>query len=288
MEIVMNDLDIKKKRTNSKKIKKDLFYFIIILLSLTMIIPFLWMISASLKPEIEVFEFPIRWIPKHIKWDNYVKVWTELPFMTYYWNTFKIAFWVTFLQIITCSLAAYSFSKIHYPERDKLFLGYLFTMMIPYQVIMIPQFMIIRKLGLVDTHLALILTGAFSPFGVFLFRQFFLGIPEEISQSARIDGCSEFGIYFKMILPLSKPAIASLVVFTFVDRWNDFLGPLIYINAEKLKTLQLGMRNFQTEYSSSYSLLMAAAVSATIPTIIIYLIAQDYFIEGIAATGIKG
>lgn len=276
------------KKTNIKLLKNVFLYGVLIVISVFMIIPFLWMISASLKNELAVFEFPIKWIPEEFKWENYKKVWTDMPFLTYYLNTIKIAVSVTLIQLGTCSLAAYAFSKIKFPGRDKIFVGYICTMMIPYQVIMIPQFMIIRTLGLVDTHAALILTAAFSPFGVFLFRQFFLGIPEELSEAARIDGCSEFGIYARIILPLAKPAAASLTIFTFVDRWNDFLGPLIYINSDKMKTLQLGMRNFQTEYSSSYALLMAAAVCASIPTIIVYLCAQDFFVEGIASTGVKG
>ncbi|MHC1748809.1 MAG: carbohydrate ABC transporter permease [Cellulosilyticaceae bacterium] len=292
MEITMKSehkLDpVVKQQKKIKIIKRILLYIILIGLSIVMVMPFLWMVSASLKSELEVFSFPIQWIPKTIKWENYKKIWTEMPFLTYYINTAKIAISVTIIQLFTCSLAAYAFSKISFPGRDKIFLGYLCTMMIPYQVIMIPQFMIIRNLGLVDTHMALILTAAFSPFGVFLFRQFFMGIPEELSEAARIDGCSEFRIYARIIVPLAKPAAASLTIFTFVDRWNDFLGPLIYINSDTMKTLQLGMRNLQTELSSSYALLMAAAVCASVPTIIVYLLAQDFFVEGIAATGVKG
>lgn len=276
------------KREPIEVIKKVILYTFLISVSILMIMPFIWMISASLKTEIEVFSFPIKWIPETLMWENYKRVWTEVPFLTYYMNTIKIAVSVTVIQLLTCSIGAYAFSKLHFPGRDTIFLGYICTMMIPYQVIMVPQFMIIRSLGLVDTHMALILTAAFSPFGVFLFRQFFMSIPDELSEAAKIDGCGEFRIYAQIILPLAKPAAASLVIFTFVDRWNDFLGPLIYINSEKMKTLQLGMRNFQTEYASSYALIMAAAVCASVPTIIVYLLAQDFFVEGIAATGVKG
>ncbi len=291
MENAVNKSNFSRLEPNQKAyyiIKRIALYVFLALISFIMITPFLWMVSASLKSELHVFDFPIRWIPKDIRWENYKKIWTELPFLTYYMNTLKVAGAVTIVQLFTCSLAAYAFSKIVFPGRDKIFLGYLATMMIPYQVIMIPQFMIIRQLGLVDTHMALILTAAFNPFGVFLFRQFFLGISEELSEAARIDGCTEFGIYAKIILPLAKPAAASLTIFTFVDRWNDFLGPMIYINSDAMKTLQLGMRNLQTELSSSYALLMAAAVCASIPTIVVYLIAQDFFVEGIASTGVKG
>lgn len=253
-----------------------------------MIVPFIWMISASLKPEIEVFDVPIKWIPETFRWENYKQVWTKVPFLRYYINTIIVAVSVTILQILTCSMAAYSFSKIEYKERDLLFFGYLGTLMVPFTVIMIPQFVVIRHLGLIDNLLSIILLGAFSPFGVFLFRQFFLSIPNELSQAARIDGCSEFGIYARIIMPNAKPAIASLTIFTFVFHWNNFLGPLIYLSSENVKTLQLGMRHFQTQYTQDYALLMAAAVCAMLPTIAIYLAAQDFFVKGIAMTGLKG
>lgn len=269
-------------------IKRVLYYGFMIIASLTMIMPLVWMLSASFKPEPEVFAFPIDWIPDTFMWSNYTHVWTEYPFLNYYMNSIKVAISITVLQVITCSMAAYSFARIQYAERDKIFFGYLSTMMIPYQVIMIPQFIIMRRLGLMDTHLALILIGAFAPFGVFLFRQFFVSIPMELSEAARIDGCNEFSIYATIILPLAKPAIASLVIFTFVAAWNDFLGPLIYINSEEMKTLQLGMRNFQTLYDSNYAQLMAASVCAIVPTIVVFLFTQKYFISGIATSGLKG
>ena len=271
----------------TKKIGRVLLYLIMISASVGMCMPFLWMISASLKPEIDVFGFPIKWIPETFRLQNYVDVWT-IPFFTYYRNTIIVAFSITALQVLTCSLAAYAFTKINFPERNKIFLAYLSTMMVPFQVIMIPQFFIIKGLGLVDHLESVILLGAFSAFGVFLFRQFFMTIPESLSEAARVDGCSEFGIYSRIIMPLAKPAIASLIIFTFVTAWNDFLGPLIYLNSDNVKTLQLGIRSFQTLYSASYALIMAAATCSTLPVIIVYLCAQDQFVEGIAATGIKG
>ncbi|MCZ8514247.1 carbohydrate ABC transporter permease [Paenibacillus filicis] len=269
-------------------LRKALLYVLIIFVSLSMVVPFIWMISASLKSEAEVFGFPIRWIPSTFYWSNYVKVWVKLPFFSYYMNTIKIAVSTTLLQIITCSMAAYAFSKVRFPERDNLFFLYVATMMIPYQVMMIPQFLLMKQLGMINSHWALILLGAFSPFGVFLFRQFFMSIPEELSEAARIDGLSEFGIYFRIMLPLTRPAIASLTIFTFMHAWNDFLGPLIYLNSDNLFTLQLGMQHFQSEHATEYGPLMAAAVSAVIPTIIIYFLAQDHFVEGISAGAVKG
>lgn len=269
-------------------IKKLLLYSILSITAISMIVPFIWMISSSLKYESDVFDIPIRWIPIAVRWSNYKEVWTVVPFQKFYENTFIIAVAVLLLQIITCSMTAYSFSKIEYPEREKLFLGYLGTLMIPYVVIMIPQFIIIRRLGLVDNLMAIILIHAFNPFGVFLFRQFFMTIPGELSEAAKIDGCSEFGIYSKIIMPLSKPAIGSLGIFTFVYMWNDFLAPLIYLNSEKNKTLQLGMRYFQTQYNQNYSLMMAAAVCSMMPTILVFILAQDLFVKGIATSGLKG
>lgn len=278
----------RKSLKRSVKLSKTLLYAVLIVVSLSMILPFLWMISASFKSEGEIFGFPIQWIPSTFYWSNYEKVWTKLPFGTYYLNTVKISVITTLIQIFTCSMAAYAFGKVKFPERDKLFFVYVATMMIPYQVMMIPQFMLMKEIGLVNSHWALILLGAFSPFGVFLFRQFYMTIPEELSEAARIDGLGEFGIYWRIILPLTRPAIASLVIFTFMHSWNDFLAPLIYLNSDKLFTLQLGMQHFQSEHSTEYGPLMAAAVSAVIPTIILYFLAQDQFVKGITAGAVKG
>ncbi|MCP3739479.1 carbohydrate ABC transporter permease [Rossellomorea sp. BNER] len=277
------------KRTKTKsQIKKIIKYLLIISVSLMMVLPFIWMLSASLKAEADIFGFPIKWIPETFHWSNYKEVWTRHPFHLYYLNTLKIAVITTILLVITSSLAGYAFSKVKFPERDKLFFLYVTTMMIPYQVMMIPQFMILKELNLVDSHWSLILLGAFNPFGVFLFRQFFLSIPDELIEAARIDGLNEFGIYWKIILPLSKPAIATLVIFSFMHAWNDFLGPLIYLTSDHLYTLQLGMQHFVTTFNTEYSLLMAAAVSAIVPTLLVYILAQDHFIKGVANTGIKG
>jgi multiple sugar transport system permease protein len=275
---------VKKRKISGGKIVQ---YLVIILVSLMMVLPFVWMLSASLKAETEIFGFPIQWIPETFKWDNYAKVWTTIPFGLYYLNTLKIAVITTILVVINSSLAGYAFAKIKFPESTRLFFIYIATMMIPYQVMMIPQFMLMNNLGLVNSHWALIILGTFNPFGVFLFRQFFLSIPDELLEAARIDGLSEFGIYWRIVMPLSKPAIATLVIFSFMHAWNDFLGPLIYLTSDRLYTLQLGIQHFITEYNTEYSLLMAAAVSAIVPTIIVYFFAQDHFIKGVANTGIK-
>ncbi|MEK3854914.1 carbohydrate ABC transporter permease [Cytobacillus sp. FSL H8-0458] len=286
---IATEASVPAQEVNSKKISrgKIIRYLLIILMSVVMILPFIWMLSSSLKAETEIFGFPIKWIPETFRWENYTKVWTAVPFHLYYLNTLKIAVITTILVIINSSLAGYAFAKIKFPESNRLFFIYVATMMIPYQVMMIPQFMLMKQLGLVNSHWALIILGAFNPFGVFLFRQFFLSIPDELLEAARIDGLSEFGIYWRIILPLSKPAIATLVIFSFMHSWNDFLGPLIYLTSDHLYTLQLGIQHFITEYNTEYALLMAAAVSAIVPTIIVYFLAQDHFIKGVANTGIK-
>lgn len=276
------------KKARKRSIKNTVKYLVVILVCLTMVLPFVWMLSASLKAETEIFGFPIKWIPETFHWSNYKEVWTKVPFGVYYLNTLKIAVITTILVVINSSLAGYAFAKIKFPEANRLFFIYIATMMIPYQVMMIPQFMLMKQLGLVNSHWALILLGTFNPFGVFLFRQFFLSIPDELLEAARIDGLNDFGIYWRIILPLSKPAIATIVIFTFMHSWNDFLGPLIYLTSDHLYTLQLGIQHFITEYNTDYALLMAAAVSAIVPTIVVYFLAQDYFIEGVASTGIKG
>jgi len=273
---------------NKRRWNKAIVITILVIAAVTMIIPFAWMISASFKTEYDVFSIPIEWIPKNPILTNYSDIWTRVPFLTYYKNTAIIAVSVTLIQILTCSLAGYSFSKINYKGRDGIFLLYLSTLMIPYAVIMIPQYFTIQKLHLVDNLWALILLGAFSPFGVFLFRQFFVSIPNELSEAARIDGCSEFGIYSKIIMPNSVPAMTSLAIFTFVFHWNDFMSPLIYLTSDAHKTLQIGMRGFQTQYSQSYALTMAAAVVAILPVIVLYFTAQDLFVEGVATAGVKG
>ena len=271
-----------------RQIKTIIMYILLIALSASMVLPFFWMLSASLKLNKDVFKFPVEWIPKELVWENYRLIWEKVPFLTFYLNTIKLSVIITLIQLLTSSFAAYAFAKLDFRGRDTLFLAYIGTIAIPWQVYMIPQFIMMRKLGLVDTHLAIILLQSFSAFGVFLMRQFYMSIPNEIIQAARIDGLSEYGIYRKIVLPLSKPALASLTIFTFVFVWNDFMGPLIYFNSERLKTIQLGLRMFIAQYSVDYNLIMAGSVVSLIPVIIIFILLQRFFVEGIATTGIKG
>lgn len=267
---------------------KVLIYILLIGISLIMLIPFAWMLTSSFKMNKDVFTYPVVWWPKEFITSNYVRIWEEIPLLRYFFNTSKLTVLITILQLLTSTFAAYAFAKMKFPGKDFLFLSYICTIAMPWQSYMIPQFIIIKKMGLVNTHLALIILQSFTAFGVFLVRQFYMEIPNEICEAARIDGMSEYGIYAKIMLPLSKPVIATLTIFSFTTIWNDFMGPLIYINSKNLKTIQLGLRSFITEYSSEYSLIMAGSVVALIPVLIVFACLQKYFVEGIASTGLKG
>lgn len=270
------------------RIQHSVLFAVLLVIGLTMLVPFFWTLSSSLKYDREIFEYPIKWIPEVLRWSNYEEVWTRVNFLTYYLNTIKLSLIVTTGQVVTCSLAAYSFAKMDYPGRDKIFLCYLATMMVPWHAIMIPQFIIIKNLGFYDSHWSIILMNLFSAFGVFLLRQFMLGIPMELSEAARIDGCGELKIYSQIILPMCKPGLATLVVFTFNFMWNDYMGPMIYLNTDKLKTIQIGLAAFRTEYGAEYGLIMAGTVCSLLPMVLIYCAAQKYLIEGIAFSGLKG
>ena len=278
----------KKKKTGLALFLSIVKYTVVIASSLTMILPFLWMLSSSFKDSLEVFNFPIQWIPQNLKLENYSYIWNKANYPQLFFNTLKLTVVITILQIVTCSLAAYAFSKLVFPERDKIFILYLATLMLPYQVVMIPQFSVIKIFGLTNTHMALILIQAFNPMGVFLMKQFFDGIPNELSEAARIDGLNEFGIYSKIIMPLSKSVIGTLVILTSVSVWNDFLAPLIYINSRELYTIQLGLRNMISEFTAEYGPIMAASVISIIPILIVFLCFQSFFDQSLASSGVKG
>ncbi|MVA37481.1 carbohydrate ABC transporter permease [Agrobacterium vitis] len=263
-------------------------YATVIAVTIIMLLPFAWMLSASLKLDRDVFVFPIEWIPAHPRWQNYVDIWTKIPLALFIYNTSKLTIIVTLLQLLTSSFAAYAFAKLHFPFKNTLFLGYIATIAMPWQVYMVPQFLLMREFGLNNTHLALICLQAFTAFGVFLMRQFYMSIPTELCEAARIDGMNEYQIWAKIMLPLSKPALSTLTIFTFVTTWNDFLGPMIYLTKTELKTIQIGLRMFISQYSAEYGLIMAASVVALIPVLVVFLALQRFFVEGVASTGLKG
>ncbi len=270
------------------KIKKVLLYALILSITALMLLPFVWMLSASLKLNSDVFAFPIQWIPEDPVWSNYWEIWTRVPMMTFVFNTAKLTIIVTCLQLLTSSFAAYAFAKLEFPFRNTLFLAYIATIAMPWHVYMVPQFLLMRELGLHNTHMAMICLQAFTAFGVFLMRQFYMSIPDDLLEAARMDGMNEYQIWRKIMLPLSMPALATLTIFTFVTTWNDFLGPLIYLTKTELKTIQIGLRMFISEYSAEYALIMAASIVSLIPVLIVFLLLQRFFVEGIASTGVKG
>ncbi|PRX09111.1 carbohydrate ABC transporter permease [Martelella mediterranea] len=270
------------------KLSTVALYALIIVITIIMLLPFAWMLSASLKFNREVFEFPIHWIPENPRWSNYVQIWTKIPLGLFVFNTAKITIMVTLLQLFTSSFAAYAFAKLKFPYRDVLFLGYIATIAMPWQVYMVPQFILMREFGLYNTHWALIALQAFTAFGVFLMKQFYMSIPDELCEAARVDGMNEYQIWWKIMLPLSKPALSTLTIFTFVFAWNDFLGPMIYLTQTDLKTIQIGLRMFISQYSAEYGLIMAASVVAIIPVLAVFLALQRFFVEGVANAGLKG
>lgn len=271
-----------------RKVIKIILYVLLIGLSVAMLVPFYWMVISSLKLNKDVFSIPMRWWPETMHPENYAVIWEKLPLVTFFKNTAKLTVITTIVQLCTSCFAAYGFTKCKFVGRDFIFLLYVTTIAVPWQVYMVPQFIFVSKMGLNDTHIGLILMQAFSAFGVFLMRQFYISIPDELCEAARIDGLNEFGIFRKIVFPLGKPAMATLIIFTFTNVWNDFMGPLIYLKTKELKTVQLGIRMFISQYGADYAWIMAASVCSLIPIVIVFLSCQRFFVEGVAASGIKG
>ena len=278
------------KRQTAAEMRKIAKTAVMALLALLMLAPFFWMISASLKRAPDVFAFPIQWIPGDPQYQNYWKVWTDAynPFYVFYWNSVKVTVLSLLGKLIVSSLAAYAFARIEFRGKNVLFLLYLSTMMIPHHVTLVPKFVLFHWLGLYNTHLALIIPGTFNIIGIFLLRQFFMGIPKELTEAAKIDGAGHFTIYARMIMPLSTSALVSLTILVFVSNWNDYINPLIFLTSKSLFTIPIGLQTFLGLDLVQYNLLMSGASIAILPVIIVFLIFQRYFIEGIAVSGIKG
>lgn len=261
-------------------------------IGLMVMAPFLWMILTSLKTQQEAFQYPPTLLPKDPQWQNYVQLFTLVPFGRYFLNTVIVTTAVVVGQLFISALAAYAFARLNFMGRDTLFLFYLATMMVPFQVTLIPLYLLVFQLGWVNTYWGLIVPGLSSAYGIFLLRQAFLTQPEELSDAARIDGASEFGIFWRIFVPLNGPALATLGVFAFMGTWTDLLWPLLIVRSEKLRTLELGLAYFNSAVPQfvqpNWPLLMAAAVVVMLPIIIVYLFTQRYFVEGIAVSGVKG
>lgn len=269
-------------------VKKTVLYILMTAIAIVMFVPFAWMLSTSLKVPAQVFTVPPKWIPEPVVWDNYVEAWQRANFQAYFFNSVYVTACVVFGQLLTCSLAAFAFARIQFKGRDKVFLLYLATMMIPGQVTMIPNFILMRIFGWLDTHAALIVPSLFSAYGTFLLRQFFLSLPKELDEAAYVDGASALRVWSQIIVPLAKPSFATLGVFTFMSSWNSMQWPLIVLNHDYNFTLPLGLTMFRGRLTAEYNLMMAGAMICVAPVLVIYVFAQKYFIEGIAISGIKG
>ncbi|AOZ94817.1 carbohydrate ABC transporter permease [Paenibacillus crassostreae] len=263
------------------------FMFVI---SILFLLPFIWMLMTSFKMETDVFTYPIQWIPQ--TWNtvaNYKEVWFgDYPFYLYYWNSIKVSIITTMTSCLVSSLAAYGFSKVKFAASQWLFMIVLITYMIPSQAILVPQFILYRNIGLFDSHFGLIVIGSFSVLGTFMLRQFFMGIHQEFIESAKIDGAGHFRIFYSIGLPLVKPAVATYAILRFIWTWNDYQNPLIFLRSDHLYTLPLALQKFTSMSGEFYSLIMAGAVSAILPLVIVFVIGQKSVIEGIALGGVKG
>ncbi|WP_181281193.1 carbohydrate ABC transporter permease [Bifidobacterium callitrichos] len=263
-------------------------YAVMIAISVFVVLPFVWMVLASLKNNNEIYMVPVRWLPETWHFEHYAQIWLKADMLGWLGNTVFFAVVVTFLQVFTGSFAAYGFSKINFPGRNTLFLIYVATMAVPWQAYMIPQFKMLSIVGLNDTRWSIILLQAFGAFGVFMMKQFYDTIPDSLSEAARLDGLSEFGIYRRIILPLSGSSVAALAIITFTNTWNDYMGPLLYLRSPDLYTIQLGLKTFISQYDADYSMIMTGSVLSVLPILVVFLIGQRQFIEGIATSGMKG
>ncbi|MFB7883078.1 carbohydrate ABC transporter permease [Microbacterium sp. NPDC056057] len=277
------------KMTPGRRIARIAMYVGLVIFAIGLLTPFVWMVLSSFKSANEVFSVPVKWLPETWVWQNYIDIWTESNMLVWIRNTLFLAVVVTFLQVLTGSFAAYGFARMRFRGRDVLFLLYVGTIAVPWQSYMIPQFILLSNFKVSNTLWSIILLQAFGAFGVFLMKQFYETIPEELSEAARLDGLSEYAIWRKIMLPLSIPALASLTLLTFVNTWNDYLGPLIYLRNPDLWTIQLGLKGFVSNlFDTNYALLFAGLTISVVPIAIIFLLGQKYFVEGIATSGLKG
>ena len=287
------DLDKLRKQRRLLRFASALaIHLTLIPLAVLFMLPLLWMLSTSLKDNSGIFAFPPQWIPQPIRFENYVTAMTIVPFGRYFWNTTVLTFWAMFGQLLSCSVVAYSFARLRWQGRNALFIIVLTTMMLPNQVTLIPTFLIFRSLGWLDTYLPMIVPAFFGggPFLIFLMRQFFLTLPTELDDAARIDGCSTLGIYWRIILPLSAPVLIAAGIFSFESHWNDFFRPLIYIQSRDNFTLSLALNAFNSEQGrgTNWNQVMAASLVVMLPVVIVFFVAQRYFIQGVVFSGVKG
>lgn len=269
------------------KVKRLAVYFVLFTLAIVMLMPFAWMVLSSFKETDEVFTYEMTWLPSRLTFSGYYRALTEQPFLRYGLNSVLVSLIITVAQLITSVLAGYAFARLEFPGRNLIFVLYLSAMMIPSQATIIPAYILIRKMGLIDSYAGLTLPFLAGPFGAFMMRQFFLSMPESLEEAAIIDGCSRFQVLTKIVLPLSKPALASLALFTFMGAWNDFMWPLIIINRNTMRTLQVGLSLMRADLYPDWPMMMAASVMATLPILIAFVSAQKQFIQSLTFTGVK-
>lgn len=280
----------KRQFLNADKILRLLILVILIGGAAIMAVPFVWLLISSFKLEEKIFIFPPEWIPNPFRWQNYPDALIYKPFGTYLFNTMRIVLLNEIAILLSASFCGYGFARIRFPGRDFWFSIVLATLMVPYFVLMVPQFIMFSRLGWVDTVLPLTFPFFFGggAFNIFLFRQFFRSLPEELADAGRIDGCSEFGIYWRIMLPLCKPALATVAVFTFLNAWNDYIGPLLYLRSDYNFTVAIGLATFRSVMRTEWNLLMAASTAMILPVILLFFFAQRYFIDGVVLSGLKG
>lgn len=270
------------------KIMKVVLTLVLALIGIAMVMPVAWMISSSFKYEAEVFQMPMVWIPKYFNISNYVTAVTEFPYITWYWNTLKTTTIVVLLVLLFSSMSGYAFAKLKFQGRDFIFFLFISTLMIPMQVRIIPQFMMFKSWDMINTHWTITMPWMYNGFAIFLMRQFFMSIPDDLVEAARIDGANEYFTFARVVLPLAKPSLVALTVLSFTWGWNAYFGPLIYINDTAKQVLAVGIATFKSEYAENFATQMAGATLALVPVIVVYLLAQKQFIEGIALSGVKG
>lgn len=271
-----------------RRLRMAFFYALLTIGALVICLPLLWMVSSSLKAPNRIFQVPLDFFPYEFRWENYVEAWNRAPFGRYFFNSIFVSTTVTLLNLFFCSLAGYGFAKYHFRGKNILFLFILATMMIPFHVVVVPLFVIMRELKWLNSYNALIIPGMMSAFGIFLMRQSIMTIPDELFDAARIDGASELGTYFRIVLPMSKGALAALAVFVFLDNWNSLLWPLVVATNDDFRTVAVGLTRFQTVHGTLYHLMMAASTLVAIPMLVVFFFLQRYFIKGIALSGLKG
>jgi putative chitobiose transport system permease protein len=269
-------------------VQRVILYLLLLGVGVVLLLPFAWLLSTALKAEsADLFAYPPQWIPDPIVWGNFVKAWDILPFGLYLFNTFFIAITTVLLNLLFCSLTAYALARMRFKGRQTILLLVLATTMVPFQVLLIPLFIVTLKLGMVDTYAGVILPMAVNAFGIFLLRQAFTTVPQDLEDAARIDGCSDLQIYARIMLPLIKPALATQAAFTFVAQWNDFLWPLVVLKSRELYTLQLGLASLQGVFGVNWRYISAASVIALVPTLLFFLLTQRFFTQGLTSGAVK-